>query len=47
MIACLEEIAYQQGWVDASGVRAAAAEFKGTAYGRYLERLSEHPPTPV
>lgn len=47
MIACLEEIAYQQGWLDAAGVRAAAAQFKGTAYGRYLERVGEHPPAPV
>ena len=36
---CLEEIAYEQGWIDAAQLRARAALFAKNAYGAYLERL--------
>ena len=35
-IACLEEIAFRQGWIDAAQVEALAAAMKGNSYGRYL-----------
>ncbi len=38
-VACLEEIAYRQGWIDAAQVEKLAAVMKGNAYGRYLERM--------
>jgi len=37
-IACLEEIAYQKGFIDAKRLRALAAEYKNQ-YGRYLRAL--------
>jgi glucose-1-phosphate thymidylyltransferase len=36
---CPEEIAFQQGWIDADGLRARAALFAKNAYGAYLDRL--------
>lgn len=38
-IACLEEIAYQMGYIDADAVLARAKELEKTEYGRYLSRL--------
>lgn len=38
-IACLEEIAYRQGWLDGAAVAAAAKTYGKTSYGAYLERL--------
>ena len=35
-IACIEEIAYQNGWIDATQVRRLAEEMKSNDYGRYL-----------
>jgi glucose-1-phosphate thymidylyltransferase len=35
-IACLEEIAYLQGWIDEDEARAAGERFKKTAYGRAI-----------
>ncbi|MFN3518284.1 MAG: glucose-1-phosphate thymidylyltransferase RfbA [Sphingomonas sp.] len=35
-IACLEEIAYLQGWISADEARAAGERFKKTAYGRAI-----------
>jgi glucose-1-phosphate thymidylyltransferase len=35
-IACLEEIAYTNGWIDADALRAAAEKFKKSDYGAYL-----------
>ncbi len=35
-IACLEEIAYEQGWISADQARAAGERFKKTAYGRAI-----------
>jgi len=48
-IACLEEIAFRSGWIDAEQVRAQAERFAGNQYGAYLRRLVETPaplPTP-
>ncbi len=39
-IACIEEIAYRQGWIDRDALLAHAASFKGNEYGEYLERLA-------
>jgi len=35
-IACLEEVAYRQGFIDAAAVERAAAAMQGNDYGRYL-----------
>lgn len=40
-LACLEEIAFNQGWIDLAAVREAAARFGKTGYGAYLQRLAE------
>lgn len=42
-IACLEEIAYENGWVRADKVLEQADELKKTAYGQYLiSRIKGH-----
>ncbi len=38
-IACLEEVAYQMGFIDADAVLRAAKKFEKTEYGSYLNRL--------
>jgi len=38
-IACPEEIAFLQGWIDAAQVEKLAAPLAKTAYGRYLSAL--------
>jgi glucose-1-phosphate thymidylyltransferase len=38
-VACLEEIAYRQGYIDEAQLEALAAAMKGNAYGCYLERV--------
>jgi glucose-1-phosphate thymidylyltransferase len=38
-IACLEEIAYESGWLSASEVRTRAATMEKSEYGRYLAAL--------
>ena len=38
-VACLEEIAFDQGFIDAAQVRARGEFFAKTAYGQYLLRL--------
>lgn len=38
-VACLEEIAFQNGWIDAEAVKAAGRSMEKTAYGRYLLSL--------
>jgi glucose-1-phosphate thymidylyltransferase len=40
-IACLEEIAYRQGWIDAAQVRALATPLAKNEYGQYLLRMLE------
>jgi len=39
MIACIEEIAYRMGWIDADRVRALAEGMRGTKYGEDLRLL--------
>jgi len=39
MVACVEEVAYSMGFIDARRVREIAATMKGNAYGQYLLRL--------
>ena len=38
-IACPEEIAWRQNWIDDAQLQALAAKFKGNSYGRYLIEL--------
>ncbi|WP_339525315.1 glucose-1-phosphate thymidylyltransferase RfbA [Pseudomonas sp. EA_35y_Pfl2_R111] len=40
-VACLEEIAYQQGWIDRQQLLAQAAAFGKIGYGQYLFKLAE------
>lgn len=40
-IACLEEIAYHNGWIDAEQLGAQADRLKKTGYGQYLQKLLE------
>jgi len=39
MVACPEEIAYRQGWINAEHVLKLAAPLKKNAYGQYLEKM--------
>ncbi len=41
MVACVEEIAFTMGFIDAARVRGIAAEMKGNSYGLYLLRLAD------
>lgn len=38
-VACLEEIAFVQGWIDAAAMREAAARLAKSGYGQYLLQL--------
>ena len=40
-IACLEEIAYSQGWIDHTQLSALAKAYGKSTYGVYLRRLAE------
>jgi len=40
-VACLEEIAYHNGWLTAEQISQQAAELSKTGYGQYLLRLIE------
>lgn len=40
-IACPEEIAYTQGWIDAARLRELAGPMAANPYGRYLLKLAE------
>ena len=42
-IACLEEIAFNQGWIGAAELEKAAAALAKSAYGKYLSRLLSQP----
>ncbi|MGJ0510156.1 MAG: glucose-1-phosphate thymidylyltransferase RfbA, partial [Methylocystis sp.] len=35
-VACLEEIAFMQGWIDAAALRETAARLAKSGYGGYL-----------
>ncbi len=43
-VACLEEIAYRNGWIDAEAVAARAETCGNSPYGAYLQRLLEKRP---
>ncbi len=43
-IACLEEIAWLNGWIDDAALKARGEEFSKTGYGRYLLTLLERGP---
>ena len=38
-VACLEEIAFNFGWIDSEQLARQAAKFQKTGYGQYLLRL--------
>lgn len=40
-VACLEEIAYQQGWIDRDKLLVCARALGKTGYGQYLNKLAE------
>ena len=40
-VACLEEIAFQQGWIDRGQLLKQATAFGKTGYGQYLFKLAE------
>lgn len=40
-VACLEEIAFDNGWLDRAGVLTSARDLAKTSYGRYLITLME------
>lgn len=42
-IACLEAIAYEQGWIDKDRLREAAAPMARNPYGQYLLGLADRP----
>jgi hypothetical protein len=44
MIACIEEIAFRSGFIDAELLLRLAASLKNTSYGRYLEHVAEEGP---
>jgi glucose-1-phosphate thymidylyltransferase len=39
MVACLEEIAYRMGYIDAEAIAGIAESMKGNEYGKYLLRM--------
>jgi glucose-1-phosphate thymidylyltransferase len=39
MMACIEEIAYRLGYIDAAAVERVAAPMRGNPYGQYLLKL--------
>jgi glucose-1-phosphate thymidylyltransferase len=41
-LACLEEIAWQQGWIDDAALRRLGVRFAKTSYGRYLLNLLDN-----
>lgn len=42
-IACIEEIAYRMGYIDAEALRRAAEGLNKSGYGEYLLRIAEEP----
>lgn len=42
-IACLEEIAFRNGWIDAEQLRKAAEPMARNPYGRYLLKVADEP----
>jgi glucose-1-phosphate thymidylyltransferase len=46
MVACLEEVAFTMGFIDAERVRDAAERMKGNSYGQYLRHLLDEESAP-
>ena len=46
IIACIEEIAYNNGYIDKDSLRKIAHQIYQTSYGRYLLEISEYHPYP-
>jgi len=44
MIACIEEIAYRSGFIDAEQLLQLASELANTSYGQYLETVAREAP---
>ena len=42
-VACLEEIAYHNGWINSEQLSAQADALKKTGYGQYLQKLLDSP----
>jgi glucose-1-phosphate thymidylyltransferase len=42
-VACLEEIAYHNGWISAEQLGTQADALKKTGYGQYLQKLLDSP----
>ncbi len=40
-VACIEEVAYRNGWISHDQLRSFADRYKKTGYGVYLERVAE------
>ena len=40
-IACLEEIAFNEEWIDISTLREHITQYKNSPYGAYLKKLLE------
>ena len=40
-VACLEEIAFRKGWIDAAVLREAARPMAKNPYGQYLLRIAD------
>ena len=40
-VACLEEIAYRNGWIDSAKLRALAGPMRGNQYGQYLLKVAQ------
>lgn len=38
-IGCLEEVAFRMGYIDAEALAERAAEYRGNAYGRYIDGI--------
>lgn len=45
-VACLEEIAYHQGWLTAECLERQAQALNKTGYGQYLQRLLQQESAP-
>jgi dTDP-glucose pyrophosphorylase len=38
-IACLEEIAFNSGWISRNQLESQSVKYKNSPYGKYLEKL--------
>jgi glucose-1-phosphate thymidylyltransferase len=45
-VACLEEVAFRQGWIDAAQLERRAQALRKSEYGRYLRQLLDERRTP-